>query len=429
MKQRNVKRFSPHPKSGWFKAALAVCGLALLACLWQPPTPTVARVSPRVNPPAQPNSNFKIKFDYSKVDGSLFNDIVKEQIESGGRILEQFIDTPGEITITVLAADTGNAYATGAPGEWLENTDAKSIAKTGGIRFGTKHIVEVRDGKSGIQALTMHEIFHCLGFVGSAKAIAKNLKDGVYSGPHVLKINGGKSVKFDGAHFPEGTKDASDISPRMMNGGGETLSVLDLAVLADLGYDVPLINDAKGVPTISFHFPAGYYDVDEENGKTVYGVSGMAGNDILQAFKAGHSYALVGGGGDDVLVGGTGDDSMDGDNARTRTRPPGEEEPGKPGKDKFVIRKGGGKDTIYGFESGKDEIWLSPALGITEEQIEKALETFPQEIRKPFTAPDGRSMVMVQKVNLIKIGDFELVVNPAGAKPKASDFKIEDWSE
>jgi hypothetical protein len=396
--------------------AVAFVGAAVLAVMFK-----TQAAAPRAAQPQPAASAFKIKFDYSKVDDALFNDIVKEQIESGAHIIEQFVDTPGEITITVVADETGDAYATGGPGEWDENTEEKSIAKTGGIRFGKKHIVEVRDGKSGIQALTMHEIFHCLGFVGSAKAIAKNLKDGMYSGPNVLKVNNGKPVRFDGAHFPQGTEDADGISPRMMNGGGNTLSALDLAVLADLGYDVPLIANAKGIPTLYFRFPAGYYDVEEENGKTVYGVSGMGGNDILQAFKAGHNYSLVGGGGDDMLVGGTGDDSMDGDNFRTKP------EIGKPGKDTFVIRKDGGKDTIHGFESGKDEIWLSPALGITEEQIEKALETFPQEIRKPFTTPDGKSMVMIQKVNLIKIGEFEIIVNPAGENPKASDFKIEDW--
>ena len=139
----------------------------------------------------------------------------------------------------------------------------------------------------------------------------------------------------------------------------------------------------------------------------------------------------MGGVGDDVLIGVPNDDSMDGDTARTLTRDTrsGIPEPGTPGSDKFVIGKNGGKDTIEGFESGKDIIYLSPAIGVTEEQIEKALETFPQEIRKPFTTADGRSMVMVQKVNLLKVGSFEIVVNPGkdGKKPQASDFRIEDW--
>lgn len=416
--------------SGSKKAAFSWALLLALGVFWAwaGSTSHAARRNPSPQPVA--NSPFKIKFDYSKVDGALFNDIVKEQIEAGARILESFISTEGEITITVVSGDTGNAYAFGAPSEWAENTEEKSIAKTGGIRFGAKYLPEVRDGKSSITALTMHEILHCLGFSGTAKAIAKNLKGGQYSGPHVLKMNNGKPVAFDGAHFAEGTEDVHGIQPRAMNGGGELLSVLDLAVLADMGYEIPEIEQAKGVPHLSFTFPIGYYDVEEDrSGNTTHSVAGLSGNDVLTGHHKDFRYSLVGGGGDDVLISGPLDDTLDGDNFRTKTRDPrgNKPEPGTPGKDTFVIRKNGGKDTIEGFESGKDVIYLSPDVGVTEEQIEKALETFPQEIRKPFRAPDGRSMVMVQKVNLIKVGNFELTVNPNGEKPKASDFRIEEW--
>ncbi len=369
---------------------------------------------------------FKINFDYSGVDDALFNDEVKRQIESGARLIETFIADEGEITIKVAVGKAAGALATGAPRAYSVNTDDKSLATEGGIEFGTRFIEQARDGQSDISALTMHEILHCLGFVDRSKAIAKNLQgkkpNASYSGPNVLHFNNGQPVPFDGAHFKRGFKDKNNIAPRMSDGGGNTISIFDLAVLADLGYDVPQIKDHE---TPDLHFPKEYYSEGNYRGKKMREVDGEAGNDILRAFdydregqKGG--YHLIGGGGSDVLISGPGDDILDGENA---TGMPYGGAFGKPGKNTYVIPADSGKDTIMGYAPGRDTIFLSPATGITTEKLEEAIKKSKEQVI------DATRGMYIPGNWVLKVDDFELIVSTGSSKVKISldDFKIEDW--
>lgn len=395
-------------------AGFALTG-ALLAFA---PRPTEAAPQPLTPIAMRKERPFKIDFDYSKVDDSLFTDEVKRQIESGARLIETFIATEGEVTITVVSGDTGSAYATGAPSEYAMNTDEKSMVTAGGIRFGTKFVANARDGKGDISALTMHEILHCLGFTEGSKAVAKHLKGGMYDGPNVLRCNNNKPAPFDGAHFRRGFADKNGINPRMADGGGNTLSILDLAVLADLGYDVPLVHKRDDV---DFRFPEAYYSMTQwRDGKKYRTVTGEGGNDVLEAYdyeingKPG-GYILVGGGGDDVLISGPGDDIMDGENATFRPAT------GKPGKNTFVL-KGGGKDTIMGFQPGKDVVYISPETGVTHEALEKAIKAAKQQSA-------GRAGSYFPGNWVLEVDGFEVIVSTGDEdiKLQASDFKIEEW--
>jgi RTX calcium-binding nonapeptide repeat (4 copies) len=396
---------------------LALCAVLALA-------PTLALSRPVA---AQDEPKFRIHFDYSKVQESLFTPDVKRMIESGAALLASYINTEGEITITVVDGATVNAYAQGAPSEWETDTAEKSIAKTGGIRFGTKYVIEARDKGVDLTALVMHEIMHCLGSVSSAKAIAKNLKPGgMYEGPNALKMNNGKPVAFDGSHYKQGFEDVHGIVPRISNGGGGRLSILDLAILADLGYEIPLIKNAGDkVPHVTFHFPENYFSWDADD-KT-RGLRGGPGNDYLEAHsytvdgKPG-SYVLVGGGGDDVLIAGPGEDTLDGNNVMHGDS----DSRGNPievvaGKATYVLRANCGKVTIQGFKSGRDKIYLDPEKGVDADGLTEALKNTselrvgPNSIRPGYWA--------------IKAGDFEFIVHTGSRteKPQITDFVIEEW--
>lgn len=372
---------------------------------------------------AQDEPKFKIHFDYSKVQESLFTADVKRMLESGAALLASYIHTEGEVTITVVDGDTAGAFATGAPSEWETDTAEKSIAKTGGIRFGTKFVMDARDKGSDITALVMHEIMHCLGSIDSAKAIAKNLKPGgMYEGPNAMKMNNGKPVAYDGSHFKRGFKDVHGVMPRVSEGGGDTLSILDLAILADLGYDIPLIKNAGGkVPPVSFHFPENYYSMTQTGPNTkARMLRGDVGSDILEgreytiAGKKG-GYVLAGGGGGDVLIAGPGEDIMDANGAYIRTA-----RPAVPGKATYVFRHNSGNATIYGFESGRDKIYLDPEKGIGVEKIEEALKAAKeQELGGGMYVPGAW---------VIKSDDFQIIVHTTDdAKPKMSDFVVGEW--
>ena len=372
---------------------------------------------------AQEEPKFKIHFDYSKVQESLFTPDVKRMIESGAALLQSYIATEGELTITVVNDETGNAYATGAPSEWEVDTAEKSIAKTGGIRFGTKHVIDARDKGSDLTALVMHEIMHCLGSVSSAKAIAKNLKPGgMYEGPNAVKMNNGKPVAFDGSHYKAGFKDVFGVMPRISNGGGDTLSILDLAILADLGYEIPLIKKAGGkVPPVTFHYPENYFGF-MTYGPTKYRMlAGEGGSDLLEAHeytqdgKKG-SYILIGGGGGDVLIAGPGSDIMDANSLHFRNGTPT-----VAGKATYVFRHNSGNATIYGFASGTDKIYIDPEKEIDMEKLEAAIKASEEE-----KIPGTNSYRPGNWV--IKVGDFQIIVNTTDdEKPKVSDFVIAEW--
>lgn len=372
----------------------------------------------RSNSSAAAGSNFRIKWDYSKADEALFTPKIKEQIEESGRLLASFIDTDQEVTIVVLSDPKVTALAIGGPSDWAVNSDAadgtpaRSIAKTGGIRFGEKTLKEVRDDGSSIIALTVHEIFHAIGFVSSAKGFAQYLKNNQFSGPVTMKMNGGKPVTMDGSHFPADTKDPLGIAPRMNQGGGDSyFSVLDLSILADMGYDIPALHNAAGPIFLNFTLNQLYHE-DSPFGA---GVVGSGGNDILRADPA--TKLLIGQGGDDVLISSSGELRLVGDNKYFQPAH------GKDGKDTFVIKD---KKCVCTIEdlSADDQVLISPSVGITAEELATALAA--ADVKK--TELPGGMIRSVPGQYAIKAGAWELLVTTADKqKPKAANFKLEDY--
>lgn len=362
--------------------------------------------------------DFKIEFDYGQADASVFNADVKQQLECAGNFLASFIGGTGEVSVVVkndnLDGKSGEpgAFATAAPSEWLTNDDTKSISKAGGITFNTKSLADVKS--SSIVALTIHELLHVLGFTESSKAFAAHLKDGKFQGEMTLKMNKGEGPAMRGGHFV-GAKDALGVEPRMNEGGGELLSCLDLAVLADLGYEIPQLKGKDGPVALDLILrpPNGV-----NMGNAIL-LQGLSGNDILIA--EGGDCLMAGAGGNNTLAnGGAGNCEMVGHNTQVASY-------GQDGKATFVIRKRAGSDNIRDFNNDGDVLMLAPDLGF--ENVEAALAALAPKPSEPIPGSNMSRIYKGTYVLKLEDGQSLSIVTKGGAKPGAANIKIEAWKQ
>lgn len=384
---------------------VAALGLAVCA-----PQPVAAQDSP-----------FKIVIDYSGADSELFTQPVKDQIDGGARFLRGFISDNRTVTVKVVADNDIKALASGATSAWDTNQNNITVPTKGSIAFNTNTIVSARDQNSSIVALTIHELLHVLAFSEAHKAYESHIKDGEFRGPVTLKMNNGAGVLSSRGHFDRNVRDVFGIAPRMVDGGGDLLSVLDLAVLADVGYDIPVLHDATTAPMLAFTLrPADSMRMtltDEESGEKTQAslLQGYGGNDTLIAGEG--AFLMAGAGGDDTIVGGPGNDEMRGDNT------PGTAY-GKDGKDTFVIAKGCGNDEILDLDVGTDVIMLSPDLGFADAEA-----AFAQLKKKTASVPGNPNMVMTYPGTwTLKIGDNTLSIATKDKQmPTLANFEVEKY--
>lgn len=349
---------------------------------------------------------FKFEFDYSEA-GDNFNDEVKKQIEDAGKFLAGYIGGDSTVKVKVVAGDI-QALALGAPSARSEDTEEKSITTEGGIRYKSSTIDEAGAGKTSVYALTVHELMHVLGFTDNSKAFAAKTKDGKFVGENTVKMNAGQDVILDGSHFKRGFKDSQGVSPRVSDGGGDKLSILDLAVLADLGYSIPLIEGKDAPPVMGFVVPPSDFISFNINGAQYRMMQGYAGDDTLIAGD--NPAAMQGKAGADTFFSGKGDDLI---------APDPQDANVEDGADVIVIPAEPGNDTIQGFDS-KDVFVLSPKL-VGEDDIEKILAD------KEKFSPDG----MFVGRWVLKLGDVTIKIQHrdfqgGGAAPTKDNFKIED---
>ncbi len=406
----------------WTLATVLVCAVALAVCLWQPAN----RTSARTNNPAT-SSNFKIKFDYSKAeDPDLFSDAVKAEIESSGQLLASFIGNSHEVTMIVVSDEKmAGAFASAAPSEWQKGTEEDPIEKPlvtkGGIRFNAATLKKSGDDdNSSNVALTVHELFHALGFTRSTKAFAAQVKNNQFQGAMAMKMNGGKPVPLSAdGHFPQDFKDPVGVEPRLnVGGGGSYFSAVELGVLADIGYDIPVLNDASGPMFLNYKLDSRYADKQSDGS---YLLDGTGGNDVIYGGKG--NFKIRGAGGDDVLVSGDGDTEMQGDDQKGM---PESYQSGKDGKDTFVIRDN--KHTYQVKDLGTDDVLLiSPSVGITKEEIDEAIQDPKKFVNMPIP---GRPNAFVPGVWQLTVGEFKIGIGTKdGKKPTSLDnIEIKDWS-
>ncbi len=118
--------------------------------------------------------------------------------------------------------------------------------------------------------MTLHELVHCLGFSQFVAAFkdqlvsetvtigAKSTITTTFGGTITKTLNGGqKGPKVSFGHFSSDVKDPAGVVPRMLPGGGNFLSVLDLAVLKDIGYTVPILEGKTAAFCLPFPFEMG----------------------------------------------------------------------------------------------------------------------------------------------------------------------------
>jgi hypothetical protein len=209
-------------------------------------------------------------------------------------------------------------FATGAIGTGT-STDKTYIASTGTITLNPdpkffEDTLTKKEWKSNQTSLILHEIIHCLGFSKGIKAFNANIDttNNTFKGAMVKKFNGGEPFPLNGpndlSHFKDLTLDKMGVYPRMMAGGGQLLSVVDLAVLSDIGYDLPTIKFNNGAFVCNFALNTAFsskytqpqYETLPGNGATEY-INGQEGYDTLTNDSSAIT-ALWGKGGGDTLI-------------------------------------------------------------------------------------------------------------------------------
>lgn len=269
---------------------------------------------------------------------------LKQQMNAICDLISGYISDDITISMKVVVSETmdartfgtGLADTTGA----YDNTATKYRAKNGLITLNSKNFDQVKlEWTANNSSLILHEIIHCLGFSGQQKNTRGVLFGGIaaynanvdltnftFKGENTKKVNGGVAYPLNGeddlSHFklaatlPEVgfVKDKVGIVPRMAAGGGELLSIVDLAVLADLGYDIPAVKEATGAIPLRFNIDCTFatkYRTPQTTA-TSY-LSGFGGNDQLRGDSK-EVVALFGNGGVDFLTTGSEKTVMYGDN-------------------------------------------------------------------------------------------------------------------
>ncbi|MEP3331122.1 peptidoglycan DD-metalloendopeptidase family protein [Sedimentitalea sp.] len=189
-------------------------------------------------------------------------------------------------------------------------------------------------GKIDFVSTALHEIGHVLG-IGTSGAYARQISEGEFAGPNALATNGGAPIPLeaDGAHILNGySGDTALMDPRSFVGTRQLPTNLDLAMLADIGYEISGFSKQGTLPEI----------VTKGNDQTVFGtvindtIDGLAGDDKIQGDRGDDH--LVGSLGDDILFGQAGHDTLEG------------------GEDADSLYGGDGEDILVG-GGGDDALW------------------------------------------------------------------------
>jgi len=358
------------------------------------------------------NGNFNIEFDYRFDTSGFFSDPARRAtLEAAAFIWESWInddfdDVPAGISYTILNPQAGSETPritltsptddllifVGAQSPPFGVTDGVSAAAwagpngsdAGGSIFSNRRDSDfepwagnisfepslswfsdltpsVWDDLSGADLLgtSLHEMGHVLGM--GASGIFGQIGTNGFDGVNALKVNQNYPISLepDLAHVKSGQMSVM--------AGSRLPTLIDLAILADIGYEIPGFTAQGSVRPIA----------TQEN-ETIFGttlddtIDGLGGNDTLQgqggndALSGGEGNdtlfgqegndALFGGEGDDFLGGGDGNDVLDGGAGNDLFS-------GDAGRDVFVFGAGSGQDNINGFVVSEDTIQLSAVAG------------------------------------------------------------------
>jgi len=341
---------------------------------------------------------FNIKIDYRFAPDNAFDEQAKQRIEEAARIWESFIaddfedipagtlirvrnpqtDATETITLTdpvddliifVGAAPLVGAAAKAGPINTFNNASLNERFNSTDFEPGVG-FVTFDPNFSGFAnlGLALHEIGHVLG-IGPSPEYGRRVVNQLFDGPNARAINGGNPIPVNGGHIASGFVLPNGLRPNVGGGIGSGLpTIADLAILADIGYEVPALTTPTTPPsTLNYSIKGTSGDdfISGFDGSDI--LLGLAGNDSLRGFRnfrdpngdypvndqgdrldggLGND-SLRGEGGDDLLIGGRGDDTLG----------------GGAGRDRFAFGLNSGEDYVFDFVVADDIIQVSPDYG------------------------------------------------------------------
>ncbi|TAD85833.1 MAG: LamG domain-containing protein [Bacteroidetes bacterium] len=262
---------------------------------------------------------------------------LKDQVTEAGSFLAAYIADAHTVEIFVTIDDTTTAFATGAPNYSVSdyavtNTTTKFIARKGKISLSLNSAKTASESSN--VSLVIHELMHCLGVTNNINGFKQFIVGRTFTGPKTKAMNSNSDAPLasDLSHFAFNRANAPlGVGPRINEGGGNLFSCIDLAVLSDIGYDVPLVKNANA----PFHVNLTLNSLYAGRMKPEFGgfltLDGLGGNDVLIA----------------------------GDKKMRMT--------GSAGNDTYYISAGTGHE-VMGLEAN-DKIIIASSLGITQAQI------------------------------------------------------------
>ncbi len=170
--------------------------------------------------------------------------------------------------------------------------------------------------------VALHEIAHVLGF-GTSPAFTTIGEGGTFDGFNALEVNNGEGIPLESTldHVLDGFLDNSVLLDPVFGNGRTLPSDIDLALLADIGYEIDGFTEQGEKPALA-----------TESAETITGASfgdhidALGGDDIIVSHQ-----------GDDTLNGGSGADAIDS------------------GDGNDSVLGGEGNDSVFG-QSGNDTI-------------------------------------------------------------------------
>jgi Ca2+-binding RTX toxin-like protein len=156
-------------------------------------------------------------------------------------------------------------------------------------------------------SVALHEIGHILG-IGVAPIFDALAEGGTFKGVNALAVNNGSAIPLENdlSHVAEGFAGNSVLLDPLLNENRNLPSDFDLAILADLGYEIE-----------GFRKQGSLRDLTTNESEEVVGsnlndlINGLAGDDYVQGNDG--QDTIDGGVGNDSLFGMAGDDSLFGD--------------------------------------------------------------------------------------------------------------------
>jgi Ca2+-binding RTX toxin-like protein len=282
--------------------------------------------------------------------------------------------------------------------------------------------LETPTGKFDFLSVALHEIGHILG-IGVSDTFLNLVRGNIFQGTNSKQINGGNGIPLQSnlAHVQEGFRNNTVLMDPVYNGGRSLPSEVDLAMLADIGYEID--GYSKQGTDIA---------IATDVGETIFGtivddvIAGLGGEDRIQGNLGGDVLLgdggadflfgeegddrLFGGGENDELQGGDGDDSLNGGAGDDRLF-------GGTGKDLFVIELDSDKVEIADFQQGDDRILVSTDFGFGNPS---------QVLAKVASSGNTTSGGLFSQLNLNADTTVTIIHN---APLRESDFTIESTSD